>query len=168
MRWTLVASAALALSGCATVERYDAATDVHALLVSIRDNDRAAFERHIDRPALKRQIEARLVEEARRSGAPAPLQGLGIALAQPLSALAGEMLLQPRVFRGVAEYYGYRPTDAIPGALSISAALKPAGGGRVCAVAKANGPCVLMFTRAEGVWRLSGFEGDLSMLRARP
>ena len=38
--------------------------------------------------------------------------------------------------------------------------------GRVCATRKQDGPCLLIFTKAEdGHWRLSGFEGDASMLR---
>lgn len=164
----LVALATLAVASCATVQRYDAAQDVHALLVAIRDNDRAAFERHVDRRALKRQLEARLIDETQGSGAPLLLQGLGVTLAEPVSELAGELLIQPRVFRWVAEHYGYRRTDPIPGAAALSPALRPIGGGRVCAVAGPGGPCVLVFTRTADAWKLTGFEGDISMLRARP
>ena len=66
----LIVLLALALASCATTSRLDAAGDVHDLLVSIRDNDKAAFERHIDRPALRRNIEGRLVRETRSSLAP--------------------------------------------------------------------------------------------------
>ena len=45
MRFLLLALSALLLSSCATAQRYDAAGDVHALLIAIRDNDSAAFER---------------------------------------------------------------------------------------------------------------------------
>lgn len=166
-RVLIAALVSLLLSACATVERYDAAADVHRLLVAIRDNDRATFDRHVDRTALKRQLEARLIDETRGSGAPRVLQGLGITLAEPLSALAGDLLVQPRVFRWVAEYYGYRRTDPIPSAVAISPALRPIGGGRVCAIAKSGGPCILVFTRVDGVWKLTGFEGDISMLRDR-
>lgn len=168
VRLLLAAFAALVLASCATVQRYDAAQDVHNLLVAIRDNDRAAFDRHVDRRALKRQLEARLIDEAQESGAPRLLQGLGITLAEPVSELAGELLIQPRVFRWVAESYGYRRTDPLPSAVAISPALRPIGGGRVCAIADSGGPCVLVFTRTDGVWKLTGFEGDISMLRARP
>lgn len=168
LRFLLIGVFTLLLSGCATVQRYDAAQDVHALLVSIRDNDRPTFDRHVDRQALKRQVEARLIDEARGAGAPSLLQGLGITLAEPVSALAGDLLIQPRVFRWVAEHYGYRRTDPIPGAAAISPALRPIGGGRVCAIAESGGPCVLVFTRIDGVWKLTGFEGEISMLRARP
>lgn len=166
MRLLAASLLALLLSACATVERYDAAADVHRLLVAIRDNDRQTFDRHVDRQALKRQLEARLIDETR--GAPRVLQGLGITLAEPLSSLAGDVLVQPRVFRWVAEYYGYRRTDPIPSAVAISPALRPIGGGRVCAIAKSRGPCILIFTRVDGVWKLTGFEGDISMLRDRP
>ena len=67
-RWTLslVAVAAL-LSGCATTSRYDAAGDVHALLVAVRNHDRAGFDAHIDRPALKVQLRGRMVAEAAKA-----------------------------------------------------------------------------------------------------
>ena len=48
---------ALLIAGCSTTTRLDAAGDVHDLLVAVRDNDKKAFERHIDRDALRRQIE---------------------------------------------------------------------------------------------------------------
>jgi hypothetical protein len=40
------------LAGCASVQTFDAARDVHAFLVAVRDGDRAAFDAHVDRPAL--------------------------------------------------------------------------------------------------------------------
>ena len=50
---------AASLSACATVDRLNAGGDVHDLLVAIRDNDRATFDAHVDRRALKAGIEAR-------------------------------------------------------------------------------------------------------------
>ncbi|HEY1427309.1 MAG TPA: hypothetical protein VGF50_11600, partial [Caulobacteraceae bacterium] len=43
-------AACLTLAGCATTQRLGAANDVHALLVAIRDDDRATFDAHIDKP----------------------------------------------------------------------------------------------------------------------
>lgn len=157
----------ISLAACATVDRYGAARDVHALLVAIRDDDRAAFEAHVDREALKRQIEARLVAETRRAGADKGWQALGALIAQPLAEAAGEALIQPRVFRAVAAAYGYTPDQPLPGPLAIGGSLRSAGDGRVCATKTKGGPCLLTFTREGGVWRLSGFEGDLSDLRTR-
>ena len=164
MRLILISALALLLSGCATAKKLDAANDVHALLIAIRDNDRARFDAYVDRPALKREIEARMVAEA-RSRDPR-LGGLASLLAPGLAAVAGETLVQPEVFRAVAAHYGYDRTTRIPNALIISQALRPRPDGRVCAVSRKDGPCMLNFTRApDGRWKLSGFEGDTSMLR---
>ncbi|RAK67908.1 hypothetical protein DJ019_07105 [Phenylobacterium kunshanense] len=166
VRGILIGITALALAACATVEKLDAAGDVHALLIAIRDGDQATFDRLVDRPALKREIEDRLVAEARKdSRIPAALAAV---LAPSLAELAGETMVQPGVFRGVAEYYGYDPRTKIPGPVAISAMLRKLPDGRVCAVTKKDGPCLLMFTEApDGRWRLSGFEGELSMLRIK-
>lgn len=158
----------LFLGGCATVDRFGAANDVHALLVSIRDNDAAAFEQHIDRPALKREIEARLVARAQAADLDPAARALGALFARPLAEAAGDAVLRPAVFRAVAEYYGYSPSRPLPGPLAIGAALRPAGEGRICAPQSKDGPCVLIFTRNAGVWRLSGFEGETAQLRLTP
>jgi hypothetical protein len=157
----------LVLSACATLDRYGAAGDVHALLVAIRDNDQTAFDAHVDRTALKREIEARLVAQTSRPGTDQGARILGALLAQPLAELAGDALIQPRVFRAVAQSYGYSPDQPLPGPLVIGSNLRPTEDGRVCAPRKKNGPCLLMFSRQGGVWRLSGFEGELSELRTR-
>lgn len=164
MRPFLIVIAALNLAACATVPKLDAAADVHALLIAIRDNDRQAFDAHVDRGALKREIQARLVAEAGRAdprvAAVAALLGPGVA------SIAGDALIRPEVFRAVANYYGYRSDTKIPGPLAISTTLRRLPDGRVCAVKDKAGPCLLTFTRAEdGRWRLSGFDGELSMLR---
>ena len=165
-RNVLIALVALTLSACATVQKLDAAGDVHALLISIRDGDEATFDSLVDRRALKREIQSRLVVEASKdSRVPA---GLAAILAPGLAELAGETLVQPAVFRSVAEYYGYRPDMKIPGPIGISTMLRELPDERVCAVTKKDGPCLLTFTKSpEGRWKLSGFEGDLSMLRLK-
>jgi hypothetical protein len=161
----LAALLALALAACATTSRLDAAGDVHALLVAVRDDDQAAFDRYIDRPALERQIEGRIVREARASGAPDGLKALGIALARPAAAVASAALIQPYALRTAAESYGYTPDRPIPGRVAIAGALKYLPDGRVCATEHKHGDCLLMFTNEAGTWRLTGFEGDLSDLR---
>ncbi len=166
-RALLIAAVALSLSACATVQKLPAAGDVHALLISIRDNDEATFDSLVDRKALNRELSARLVAEAghqkdQRISAVAALLGPRIA------QIAGDALIQPRVFKAVAEYYGYTPETKIPNALVISQALRQLPDGRICAITKKDGPCLLNFTKAEdGHWKLSGFEGDLSMLRLK-
>lgn len=167
MRRLIAASlAALALTGCATVApRLDAAADVHALLIAIRDNDRVMFDRLVDRPALKAEIQSRLMAETRKDGrVPAVLAAL---IAPAVADVAGEALIRPEVFRGLAEAYGYRRDTPIPGPVAISTLVRPTGEGRVCAATSRGGPCDLVFTLgADGRWRLAGYEGELSRLRA--
>ena len=163
-RWPIALCLA-ALAACATTERIEAAGDVHALLIAIRDDDRQAFDAHVDRIALERQLESRILERTQRSGTSETVQALGAILARPLSELAGEALIRPSVFLAVAEYYGYRPTQPIPGQFAIAADLRPTGEGRVCAAKGRHGPCLLTFADEGGVWRLVSFDGDVSMLK---
>jgi len=163
MRGFVITLMALVLSSCATVQKLDAAGDVHALLISIRDGDRATFDQLVDRRALKQEMQSRLVAEARTNRVPAALAAV---LAPGLASIAGDTLIHPDVFRAVAEYYGYRRDMPIPGPIGISTRLRPLDDGRVCAVDKKDGPCILVFTQGPDTrWRLSGFAGDVSMLR---
>ena len=166
MRALILIMMTLALGACATVQKLSAAGDVHALLIAIRDDDRATFDSLVDREALKRELQGRLVAEARKdSRIPAALAAV---LAPALADMAGDTVIQPRVFRSVAEYYGYKPETKIPGPVGISTALRQLPDGRVCAVKSKDGPCLLTFTHAaDGHWKLSGFEGDTSMLRLK-
>jgi len=158
---------ALLVGGCATAERIDAAGDVHALLIAIRDDDRTKFDAHVDRPALEKELEGRIIERTQAAGSGDSLRTLGAVLAQPLARLAGETLIQPEVFRSVAEFYGYRPDTPVPNQLVIAQALRALPDGRVCAAKKHGGPCLLTFADESGVWRLVSFDGDVGMLRLR-
>jgi hypothetical protein len=154
---------ALLAGACATAQRIGAAGDVHALLVAVRDDDTPGFDAHIDRPALEQQLEARILDSTQGRGD--SLSALGAMLAGPLSHLAGQALLQPSVFRSVAEYYGYRPDTPIPDQLIIAGALRALPDGRVCAVKHKGGPCLITFADENGVWRLVSFDGDVSLLK---
>lgn len=164
MRILFAAALALALSACATLGNLGAANDVHALLISIRDNDKATFDQLVDRRALTSEISDRLVAEAVKDPRIPP--ALAAVLAPGLTKLAGDVLIQPDVLRTVAEEYGYTRDTKIPSAVAISQRLTKLPDGRVCATRQKDGPCVLTFTKAEGGrWRLSGYEGELSKLR---
>lgn len=167
LKLTLVLTGVLSIAACSTVHRLTAANDVHALLVSIRDNDQATFDAHVDRDALKQEIEARLADQTQKSKKAESWGALGAMLAPAIAKYAGDNLIQPKMFRQVADFYGYRASSPVPNTLAIAGALKPLPDGRVCATKKKNGPCMLMFTQTAGVWRLSGFEGDMSMLRIK-
>lgn len=159
-----VAVTVLAVAGCATVNRLDAANDVHALLLSIRDGDQAAFDAFVDRPSLKREIQARMMAEADKHR---EARGLAALLAPTLADLAGEAVLRPQVFKAVAARYGYDERTRIPPPVAIAQRLRTLPDGRVCATKTKDGPCQLMFSQVDGVWKLSGFEGDMNELRIR-
>jgi len=162
-----VAALALSLGGCATVQKLPAANDVHALLIAIRDEDEMTFDRLVDRKALSREISARLMAEAGKRK-DERISAVAALLAPSLARIAGDAVVRPQVFKAVAEYYGYTPATKIPNALVISQALRQLPDGRICAITRKGGPCLLDFTKAEdGHWKLSGFEGDTSMLRLK-
>jgi hypothetical protein len=163
MRAVLIVLATLALAACATATRYDAAGDIHALLVAIRDNDRQAFDAHVDRPALKAQMKSRLTATAiQRGGA------FGGAVAQMLGGVSDTLVdaaLQPQVFLAVAEAKGYSPSKPLPGRVAITGSLRYLEGDRVCVTGKKDGPCLLVFANEAGTWRLVAFEGSLGDLK---
>src|SRR3954447_888332 len=119
-RWLLGLMGVLALSACASVQRLDAANDVHALLISIRDEDNATFDAHVDRAALKQQFQAKL---DRQIGDDKRLGGLAAILGPSVIDFAGDALVQPRVFKRVAQQYGYTPNTKIPNVVEVAGAL---------------------------------------------
>lgn len=153
------------VAACATTQRYSAAGDVHALMVAIRDDDQTAFDAHVDRRALEAQIQDQIMQRATRAGTSDAVKGLGAVLSGPLARAAGGLLIQPEVFRAVADYYGYKPSTAIPGTFAIASMLRSLPDGRVCAVTKRKGACLVTFANEGGTWRLVSFDGDAAMLR---
>jgi hypothetical protein len=163
MRTVLIAALALGLAACATATRYDAAGDIHALLVAIRDNDKQAFDAHVDRPALKAQLKARLTAFAVQRGGT-----LGGLLAETFGGMTDALVdaaVQPQVFLAVAEAKGYRPEKPLPGRVAITGSLRYLEGDRVCVIDKKDAPCLLVFRNEGGTWRLIAFEGPLDALK---
>ncbi|MGZ6015846.1 MAG: DUF2939 domain-containing protein [Phenylobacterium sp.] len=163
-RLILALAAALTLTACASVEKLGAANDVHKLLISIRDNDSQTFDAHVDHEALKKELSAQL---DKKIGKNEKLKGLAALLGPQVIDFADQALVQPKTFRLVAEQYGYKPDTKIPNPLVIASALKTLPDGRVCATKKKDGPCLLVFTKEQGTWKLTSFEGDSSMLRLK-
>jgi len=97
IRKLIIAMLVASLAACASVERLDAASDVHALLIAIRDNDQASFDAHVDRPALKRDLQSKLTRRIDKR-----LSGFAALLGPSVVDIAGDALLQPGVFRLVA------------------------------------------------------------------
>jgi len=148
------------LAACATTTRLGAAQDVHALLVAVRDNNKAAFDAHIDRPALERVVQFKLVGEARQANLPRLVEGAGVLASGPLARVAVAAFIRPEVLRGVAAYYGYRTGQPLPGVIAIASALKALPDDRVCAVARRDGPCLITLANEDGTWRLVDFDID--------
>ena len=133
-----------ALAGCAPPSRAcRPPTTSTPVLVSVRDGDRAGFEAHVDRDALKVQLRSRLIAETAGSGG--RIATLGAALAAPLVDVAVSALLRPDTFRALAIRLGYDPQKPIPNTLAIAAFVKPLGGGHACVTEVRGGPCVLDF-----------------------
>ena len=164
MRALLIGLMALSLAACASAQKLGAANDVHALLVSIRDNDSATFDAHVDHEALKRELHDKLVERMARNE---KMKGLSALLGPSVIDFADQALVQPKTFRMVAEQYGYKSDTKIPNPLVIAQVLKTLPDGRVCATRKKDGPCVLTFTKEAGAWKLTSFDGDFSTLRIK-
>ena len=166
MRAALIATtAALALSACATTQRVDAAADVHAFLLSVRNDDKASFERYVDRRALTAKLEMRIQTEAARSDGPRELKLVAATLAGPAAQLIQTTLVRPSVFRLVAANLGYTPDQPLPKTLDIAGGLRYVENGRVCAAKSKRGPCLLTFAREEDTWRLVSIDAPIKDLK---
>ena len=129
MRGFVIVLMALMLSSCATVQKLDAAGDVHALLISIRDGDRATFDTLVDRRALKQEMQSRLIAEARTSRVPGRRRRGAVAVVNPSLDSASAAIF--RSFRRVA---GASPPSAFSCSLYAMARIstsrrKPGGAG---------------------------------------
>lgn len=155
----------LMLAACATVQKYDASADIHQFLVAVRDGDKASFDAHVDKPALKAQLRARLIAEMAIAHGAESNETTGAVLAGPLVDLGVEVLVRPEVFRAAAQLLGYGPEQPIPNVLAIGHQVKPLPNDRVCVIIGHS--CAFIFKREEGVWRMIGFEGDLGSLKGR-
>ena len=167
-RATIGLGLALVSGACATVPRLRAADDVHALLVAIRDGDRARFEAQVDRPALRAQLQARLLAETAKAHGERSWQAAGVVLAGPLVGAGIDALIRPEVLRAEAIRLGYDPEQPLPRPLAIAALVRPLGDGRACVSERIGGPCVLAFNLRGGAWKLTGYEGPLGGSPAAP
>jgi len=166
-RFALPVVAALCVSACATVPRFEAAGDIHAFLVAVRDGDRGQFEAHLDRPALKAQLRSRFIAETAKAYGDQSWQAAGAALTAPLVDLAVDAFVRPDVFRAEAVRLGYTPERPIPNQIEIASALRLVEPGRVCVVTRKAGPCTFVFRNEGGTWKLVAYEGDIHQLKPR-
>lgn len=145
-----------ACSGAQT--KYDAAEDVRAFLVAIRANDQAAFERHVDREALRTQVLGQL------KGSAGPLADM---LGGSFANQAADQLIRPESFRLALERSG--APSRTPSAPEIATQLRVLEDGRVCLPRAPNGPCAITFAEQAEVWRLVAIDvGDVNFGSAQP
>lgn len=152
MRVAILALTMLAPGGCqGAVTQYDAAEDVRAFITAVRENDKATFERHLDRPALRAQLlpQARAAIEAQAGP-------LGAMLGERLDESTVDRLIQPESFRMMLERSG--APARTPTAAEIATQLRVEGAGRVCLPRAPGGPCAITFAESgtgdAAVWRL--------------
>ena len=167
-KWIAAIACALVAAACATTPpRLQAADDIHAFLVAVRDGDRAGFDARVDRDALKVQLRSRLIANQVQSHGEGSLQALGAVLAGPLVDVGVATYVRPEVFRAEAIRLGYDPSSPVPSRALIAAFLRQIDREHVCVVTAADGPCIFSFRDEGGVWRLTGYEGPLTGLGRR-
>jgi hypothetical protein len=145
----------LALAGCERASRQlEAAQDVRAFLAAVETTDRAAFERHVDRAALKADI-LRQAQARAAAGDPGPAAVLATQQGQQLV----ERLITPETFR-----LAIRNTPVLaertPSAPEIAAVLRTVDDTRVCLPQGVDGPCAATFARQGETWRLVGVDAQ--------
>jgi hypothetical protein len=141
--------AILALAGCQqATTQLDAAQDIHAFLVAVKEKDRSAFDAHVDREALKADLQRQFQAQA----------GQGDAAAVLLGSDAGGVLLDrliaPETFNFAMQKAA--PTlQRTPTAPEIAASLKTVAKDRVCLPSGGrDGPCAITFARQGDDWKL--------------
>jgi predicted small secreted protein len=164
----------LTLTACATGPgASDAAPDVRAFAMALRDRDMAGIESRIDRPALQGQVNglarALAAEEiAKRTGGggAGSLLGLfGADLAAPIIERLAARALQPDVLADLSRRAGLTPETRLPGRTVTALALRSVPDGRVCAPDPQTRSCLLYFGKYPSGWKLNAI--DETALRAR-
>lgn len=157
LRLALVSlAAAVSLAGCQQLtERWRAAEGVHDFLAAIQAGDQAAFEGHIDRPALRASLRDRL---GRMAGASEGGAVLGDLLGSKSADSAMDQMITPESFRILWRASGL-PMDRVPTAAEIAPLLIMQAPGKAC-VRKGlkSDRCVLDFQDEAGTWKLVGVE----------
>ncbi|HYF23208.1 MAG TPA: DUF2939 domain-containing protein [Caulobacteraceae bacterium] len=145
----LSAALAIGLSACGADVKVDAAQDVHAFFTAVQANDRAGFERHVDRAALRSNLKSQL------GGAVAGEQGamLGAILSGSAGDRMVDQMITPETFRIAWRQSGVSP-DKAPSAAELAVVLKKLGDTRTCLPQGRGGDCVMTFEKQGEVWRL--------------
>lgn len=157
----LLAFAALALAGCEQAQqRYGAAQDIHAFFAAVESGDRQAFDAHIDRPALRRQLRSGIGQAI---GAKAGVSGeaaevLNDLLGSDSADQAMDRMISPESFRIVWQNSKI-PIKTAPSAWQIAPMLQMTPPDQACLTkAPGSADCVMTFRDEAGTWKLTAIE----------
>ncbi len=137
---------ALVLGGCDLRVRADASQAIARFLKAVHEDDRAAFEAAIDRPALRSDLRDQLVDLGRANS---------VEVDGGPSEFALDRMISPEAFRLVEAKTG-RALPTTPNAAEVAVLMKVRDRTHVCLGDPRNDRCLLSFTRKKGVWRLVG------------
>lgn len=124
----------------------DGSRGVLEFFEAARSSDRKAFEKVIDRPALRADLRDQIADLGRKNG-------LGVE--GGASEFTLDRLITPDAFDLVDTKTG-QPLTSPPSLSQVANALQIRDRGHVCLMTMTTRTCVLQFTRREGVWRLTG------------
>lgn len=140
---------AVALGGCDLGVRSDAAKGVEKFLAAARTGDRPAFEAAIDRPALREDLRAQLIEVARAQG---------LEVEGGPSDFTLDRMISPEVFR-LAQGETGGATPAAPSAAQLAVMMKVIDRRHVClSDTSSSDRCLLIFAKQKATWRLVGMQ----------
>ena len=139
---------AVALGGCDIGVRADAAKAIERFMKAVHDDDRAAFEAAIDRPALRSDLRDQLTDLGRAKG---------VVVDGGPSEFALDRMISPGVFRLVEARTGEVLPHA-PTAAEIALIMKVRDKGHVCVGDPRQDRCTLSFAKRAGAWRLVGMQ----------
>jgi hypothetical protein len=156
MRALYPAAAALLLLACSGggAQQRDAADDVRAFLHASRTGDAATFERHVDRPALRKVLTQEL--RANMPGIVRSVERRGVGLDAHVEGMISPYGFSQALARGGAR-------DRTPLEAEVAALLVVVDDQRVCLPGATREICSMTFTRGpDAVWRLTAMDLDTS------
>jgi hypothetical protein len=145
----LVGFLALGVTACGVARPKDPAESASRLLAAAMQNDRTAFEKQIDRPALREDVRRQVSQFARATS---------LDVEGGPSEFALDRMISPEAFRvvrvGSHEALARPPTPA-----EVAPLIKPVDKQHVCLQgAETPHDCLLTFARGKDGWRLVGMK----------
>ena len=148
----------LALGACGIDVRADAAQGIARFLDAVRRGDRAAFEKAIDRPALRADLRDQLADLGRAKD---------IDIEGGPSEFALDRMITPEAFRLVSAHSG-EPLPIAPSAAQVALLMTVKDKTHVCLGDAAGQRCALAFAKRDGVWRLTAMRATELKVVALP